>query len=457
MTNRRGIVISQSESKRLIDLALAHAGKQADGVEVTVNSSNFATSRFANNNMTQNQAPDHVSVSVRVLSGKRQIRLSTDNISNTGIEHLVDNAISAVKLLPEDPTVLPLPDLTLTKPLEQSVDRYDRSTGEMTAEERSRSVTSMIDEAKKHKLSCAGTFGAGGDSVAIGNSNGMFHYHNESACECSVTAVAPNSSGWAKVHDPKSAQVNAGALAETAAKNALLSADPRDVPPGKYTVILPPSAVVDLLGFLWGDFSATSHIDKLSSLLGKLGTKVFGENINIKDDVFHPLQAGAPFDGEGLPRTVVPLVEHGIVKNLVYGRKSAVKMNAKPTGHGVSEPSPEGEFPVNLVMEGGTTSLSDMVKSTDRGILLSRVWYVRLVDPTTILLTGMTRDGTFLIEGGKISYGIKNLRFNVSVIDMLNNVLALGPSVRAAGEDSFPAVVPALKVANFNFSSSTKF
>lgn len=452
-------MISESESKRLIDLALAHAGKRVDGVEVTVTGSNFATSRFANNNMTQNQAPERVSVSVRVISGKRQIRLSSDDISQSGIEHLVDNAIKAVALLPEDPTVLPLPALALTEPLARDVDfnRYDRETGEMSADQRSDSVNSMIEAAKKHNLSCAGTYGAGGDSIAIGNSNGMFHYHNESACECSVTAVAANSSGWAKVHNPKSIHVDARALAESAAKNAILSADPKDVPPGKYTVILPPSAVVDLLGFLWGDFSATSHIDKLSSLLGKVGQKVFGENINIKDDVFHPMQAGARFDGEGLPRTVVTLVDKGVVKNLVYGRKSAAKMNAKPTGHGVSEPSPEGEFPVNLVMEGGTASIDEMVKSTDRGILLSRVWYVRLVDPTTILLTGMTRDGTFLIENGKISYGIKNLRFNVSVIDMLNNVLTLGPSVRAAGEDSFPAVVPALKVANFNFSSTTKF
>ncbi len=452
-------MISQSESKRLIDLALAHAGKQVDGAEVTVTASNFATSRFANNNMTQNQAPQRVTVSVRVISGKRQLRLDSDDISETGIHHLVDNAIKAVKLLPEDAKVLPLPDLALTKPLERSgeFNRYDRDTGEMSADQRSDSVNAMIDVAKKQKLSCAGTYGSGGDSLAIGNSNGMFHYHNESGCECSVTVVAPNSSGWAKVHDPKKTQVDAKALAESAAKNAVLSANPKDVDPGKYTVILPPSAVVDLLGFLWGDFTGTSHVDKLSSLLGKVGTKVFGDNINVEDDVFQPFQSGARFDGEGLPRTVVKLVENGVVKNLVYGRQSAAKMNAKPTGHGVSEPSPTGEYPVNLVMQGGTTSLDEMIKSTERGILLTRVWYVRLVDPTTILLTGMTRDGTFLIENGKLSYGIKNLRFNASVIDMLNNVLALGPSVRAAGEDSFPAVVPALKVANFNFSSTTKF
>ena len=209
--------------------------------------------------------------------------------------------------------------------------------------------------------------------------------------------------------------------------------------------------MLDLLDYLWGDFAATSHIDKLSSLLGKVGKKVFGDNINIKDDVYHPLQTGSRFDGEGLPRTVVTLVENGVVKNLVYGRRSAAKMNAKPTGHGVSEPSPQGEYPENLVVQGGTSSVEDMIKSTERGILLSRVWYVRLVDPTTILLTGMTRDGTFMVENGKISYGIKNLRFNASVIDMLNNVMELGPSVRAAGEGGSPQVVPAMKVAEFQF------
>lgn len=452
-------MITKDESKRLVDKAIARAGADVDGIEVTVSSSNFATSRFANNTMTQNQAPQLTTVSVRVISGKKQIRLDSDEISDKGIDKLVDNAIAAVKLLPEDPTSLPLPDSDLTRELDAhpEFNRYDRDTGEMTADQRANAIVSMIGVAKAQHLSCAGTYCSGGESLAIGNSRGMFHYHNQSACQSSVTVTAPNSSGWAKTDDPKSVHVDGKAMASVAAKNALLSADPHDISPGKYTVILPPSAVVDLLGYLWNDFTATSHIDKLSSLLGKVGQKVFGENINIQDDVYHPAQTGARFDGEGLPRTVVPLVEKGVVKNLVYGRRSAIKMNAKPTGHGVSEPSPHGEYPMNIVMAGGKESLEDMIKSTDRGILLSRVWYVRMVDPTSVLLTGMTRDGTFLIENGKISYGVKNLRFNVSIIEMLNNVLALGPAVRAAGEDSKPDVVPALKVANFNFSSTTKF
>ena len=451
-------LISKDDCKRLIDLAISSAGTRVDGTEVEVTGSDDATSRFANNGMTQNQAPVVVTVSVRVLKGHRQIRLSTDDISDEGIKRLVDNAITAVNLLQEDKTILPLPDATLTKQTHlESFSRFDTQTAITTANERADSVKAMIDVAKAQKLSSAGVFASGSNVLALGNSNGLFLFHDETSAECSVTISAPDSSGWDKVHNTKRSEINSRAMAEHATKNALLSAHPRDVDPGRYTVILPPSAVLDLVCFMWGDFSATSHIDKLSSLLGKVGQKVFGDNINVKDDVYHPLQAGRPFDGEGLPRSVVTLVENGVVKNLVYGRRSAAKMGAHPTGHGLSEPSATGEYPMNIVMQGGNSSIDEMVSRTDHGILLSRVWYVRLVDPTTVLLTGMTRDGTFMIEGGKISHGIKNLRFNVSVIDMLNNVLALGPSVRAAGEQGFPAVVPALKIANFNFSSTTKF
>lgn len=408
--------------------------------------------------MTQNQAPVVVTVSVRVLKGHRQIRLDTDDISDQGIRRLVDNAITAVNLLQEDKTILPLPDTTLTRQTRpETFSRFDGQTADTTANQRADSVKAVIDVAKSQKLSSAGVVASGSHVLALGNSNGLFLFHDETSAECSVTISAPDSSGWDKVHSTKRSEIKARDMAEHATKNALLSAHPRDVDPGKYTVILPPSAVLDLVVFMWGDFTATSHVDKLSSLLGKVGQKVFGDNINVKDDVYHPLQAGAPFDGEGLPRSVVTLIENGVVKNLVYGRRSAAKMGAKATGHGLSEPSAAGEYPINIVMQGGNTSIDEMVSTTERGILLSRVWYVRLVDPTTVLLTGMTRDGTFMIENGKVSHGIKNLRFNVSVIDMLNNVLALGPSVRAAGEQGFPAVVPALKIANFNFSSTTKF
>jgi predicted Zn-dependent protease len=268
---------------------------------------------------------------------------------------------------------------------------------------------------------------------------------------------AENSTGWAKAQSPLGKNLDIRAMAERAAKKAVASANPIEINPGHYTVILEPSAVLDLCSDLWYDFTGTSVLDKLSCFRDKLGQQALGKNITIYDDVYHPLQDGEPFDGEGMPRKKVCLVDKGVIKNLVYGRRSAKEFGVEPTGHGAREPSSLGEYPENIVVEGGDTSLEEMIRTTDTGILLTRVWYVREVDPTSKIVTGMTRDGTFLIEGGKISRGVKNLRFNESLIDMLNRVEALGLAVRAAGEESSPAVVPAMKVAYFNFESTTKF
>jgi len=175
------------------------------------------------------------------------------------------------------------------------------------------------------------------------------------------------------------------------------------------------------------------------------------------DDVYHPLQSGAPFDGEGMPRQRVQLVEAGVPKRLVYSRATARKMKAKPTGHGLPLPNEWGEAPMNLVMEGGTSSLEEMIASTERGVLLTRVWYVREVDPYEKVLTGMTRDGTFLVEGGRVVAGLRNMRFNESVLEMLSKVEEMSPAVRASGEEAFDMVVPAMKVRDFHFTELTKF
>jgi predicted Zn-dependent protease len=449
-------MISKNSAKRIIDRAIAHAGKRVDGIEVTVWGSNIATSRFALNSMTQNQAPDTVAVSVRVLVDGRQARLGTDNISAQAVRTVVDNAIAVAKLLEKDEELLPLPDLKEPGAY-GSVDRFDGKTARMTAKARAARIKLTTNAAIEKNLRASGVFASGSWFIATGNSQGVFAFHQESSAECSVTIEKENSSGWAKAHAVDARAIDTQALVQSAIAAAEKTADPDEVPPGLYTVILSPSAVLDLVSFLWGDFSATSHRDKLSSLTDKVGQKVFGENITIKDDFAHPLQAGASFDGEGMPRTAVTLVEKGVVKNLVYGRRAAKHFGVESTGHGLTEPSSAGEQPANLVLEGRTTSREEMIASTDRGILLTRVWYVRVVDPSKLLLTGMTRDGTYLIENGKLVKGVRNLRFNVSVIELLNNVLALGPAVRAAGEEGFPAVVPAMKVANFNFTSTTKF
>jgi len=208
---------------------------------------------------------------------------------------------------------------------------------------------------------------------------------------------------------------------------------------------------------LFYDFAATSVADQRSCFSGRVGKVLLGKNVSIADDVYHPDQLGMPFDGEGVSRQRVTLVESGVVKNLVYSRQSAKQAQALPTGHGFALPNEYGEAPMNLVVAGGDTSLEAMIASTDRGLLVTRLWYIREVDPYEKVMTGMTRDGLFLVEKGKISKAARNFRFNQSVLEMLRNVESLGPARRAAGEESFEMVVPPMKIGSFQFSEVTKF
>jgi predicted Zn-dependent protease len=233
--------------------------------------------------------------------------------------------------------------------------------------------------------------------------------------------------------------------------------DARELAPGRYTVILEPAAVLDLVGFLFYDFAATALEDKRSCLNERMGKQLFGRNISITDDPYHPLQLGAPFDGEGMPRQRVLLVDRGVPKNLVYARGTAKAAGKKPTGHGFALPNEYGEAPMNLVFAGGNSSLEQMVATTDRGLLVTRLWYIREVDPYEKAMTGMTRDGLFLVEKGKPTTAVRNFRFNQSILEMLRNVELLGPAVRATGEEAFEMVVPAMKVRDFHFSEVTKF
>jgi predicted Zn-dependent protease len=291
----------------------------------------------------------------------------------------------------------------------------------------------------------------------LANSRGLYATYQQTRGEFSVTILESDSSGWAKANSPDIRNIDPDELATTASRKAADSRNPREIPSGHYTTILEPPAVLDLVGFLFYDFAGTAVLDKRSCFTGRMGKKLMGENVFIRDDVYHPLQTGAPFDGEGVPKQEVTLVEKGVPKNLVYARSTAKKMKAKPTGHGFSLPNEYGEAPMNLVFSGGKASVDEMVRSTERGILVTRLWYIREVDPYEKILTGMTRDGTFLIENGRLAGGTRNFRFNQSVLEMLSKVEMMGVPVRAAGEESFEMVVPAMKVRDFHFSEVTKF
>jgi PmbA protein len=426
---------------------------EAHETEVEISSESSALTRFANNTIHQNVAERTLSISVRAVVDGRTARASTNKTDDESLRRVVAAAARLARNEPENPHLLPM----LRAQKYQRVARFFPATAAATPQDRARAVARVCKMAEKSKQTAAGIFSSGSMQSVLANSKGLFARYEQTRAEFSVTILEENSSGWAKSNSPDVREIHPDALAESASRKAAESRKPQELPPGHYTAILSPSAVLDLVGFLFYDFAGTAVLDKRSCLTGRLGKKIFGENITIWDDAYHPLQTGAPYDGEGVPRQKVLLVDRGVPKNLVYARATAKKMKVKPTGHGFSLPNDYGEAPMNLVFAGGDKSVDDMVRSTERGILVTRLWYIREVDPYEKILTGMTRDGTFLVENGRVAGGIRNFRFNQSILEMLARVEMLGPAVRAAGEESFEMVVPAMKVRDFHFSEVTKF
>jgi PmbA protein len=441
----------------------------ADEVEVLFYSTSNALTRFANNVIHQNMAEENVVVSVRTAFGQRTARATTNKLDEQSLRRVVEASEKLARVQHADEDLLPMFGESKAAGEGARPTRYFATTAAITAEDRAAMVEKIVGIAKKNSLTTAGIVSSSEAVEGIFNSRGLAEWHAQTSSEISITMLAGDSSGWQKANSPDVGQLDGVKLAEIAAEKARRSAGPRELAAGKYTVILEPAAVLDMVGFMFYDFGGLAVLDQRSFLNNRVGTQIFGENVDIWDDVAHPLQSGAGFDGEGVRRQKVQLVENGVVKRLVYARASAERMKNSEykdkvgpiaaTGHGFSLPNEMGEAPMNIVfgVPAMPQTLEQMIASTERGILVTRLWYIREVDPYEKILTGMTRDGTFLVENGKIQGGILNFRFNESLIHLLSNVEAMGSLVRASGEESFDMVVPAMKVREFNFTEVTKF
>jgi len=438
----------------------------ADELEVIFYATRNALTRFANNVIHQNVAEDNIAISVRTVFDGRTARATTNKLDDDSLKRVVQASENLAKVQQPDPDLLPM---MASSPPRSIPKRYFERTADMAPELRAGIVQQIVSAAKKEKLTTAGIVANSESTEGIFNSRGLSRWHKQTSSEISITMLAENSSGWQKANSPDVANLDATTLAQTAARKAAESAKPKEIPAGKYTVILEPAAVLDMVGFMFYDFGGLAILDQRSFLTNRVGTKLFGANIDISDDVGHALQSGSPFDGEGAPRQTVKLVEGGVVKRVVYSRNTAERMKhsehkdrvgiVEPTGHGFPLPNEIGEAPMNIVFGAAVDpkSLDQMIGSTERGILVTRLWYIREVDPYEKILTGMTRDGTFYVEDGNIRYGVLNFRFNESLIHMLSNAEAMSTPVRASGEESFDMVVPAMKIKDFNFTEVTKF
>jgi predicted Zn-dependent protease len=456
----------------------------ADEVEVLFFGGKSALTRFANNTIHQNVAEENHGVSVRTAFGQRTARATTNKFDDESLARVLRASESLARVQHPDPDLLPMPTVeeigkvsTLSSQNavgkergNQAVPaRYFPETAAVTPQERAETVKKVVSIASKNKLTTAGIFACSESVEGVFNSHGLSDWYTQTSAEISITMLASDSSGWQKANSLDVANLDAAALAQTAARKAIDSARPREIPAGKCTVILEPAAVLDIVGFMFYDFGGMAILDQRSFLNDRVGKKLFGEFINIWDDVSHPLQSGSGFDGEGVARQKVQLVEGGVIRRLVYARATAERMKrseykdkAGPiaaTGHGFPLPNEMGDAPMNIVFGGPEKpqTVDQMIASTERGVLVTRLWYIREVDPYEKILTGMTRDGTFYVEDGKIQGGVRNFRFNESLIHMLSNVEAMGTPVRASGEESFDMVVPAMKVKDFNFTEVTKF
>jgi predicted Zn-dependent protease len=447
----------------------------ADEVEILISGGKFALTRFANNTIHQNVAEENQVLSVRSVFEGRTARALTNNFDDESLRLVVGASENLARVQHRDPDLLPMPTIAEARgnPDQSSgapaPSRYFEETAAITPQLRAEGVKKIVSVADRHKLTAAGVFSTGDSFEGIFNSRGLRAWHRQTSAEVSVTMLGADSSGWQKANSTAVSNIDPSRLAEIAAKKAVDSAHPREIPAGKYTVILEPAAVLDIVGFMFWDYSGMAILDQRSFLTGRIGTNLFGDNVTIWDDVGHPLQAGAPFDGEGVTRQKVQLVENGVVKRVVYARATAERMRHSEqkdkvgpiaaTGHGFSLPNEMGEMPLNIVFApvNSPASVEQMIGSTERGVLVTRLWYIREVEPFEKMLTGMTRDGTFYVENGKVEGGVRNFRFNESLVHMLTNVDSMSTPVRASGEESFDMVVPAMRIRDFNFTEVTKF
>ncbi|MDQ6736523.1 MAG: TldD/PmbA family protein [Gemmatimonadota bacterium] len=437
--------ISKSDAQSLIERSVKMS--KADSINVQVNDGTMTNLRFADNRVTTAGRAQDSSVVVISSYGPKHAAVQTNDLSDDGLRRAVEQSEALAKLAPDDPEAMP----ELGPQQYGASDAYFASTAEASADERARAAMTALDPARASgNLKAAGYLEVHASAAAMGNNKGLFGYYPFTTANYTLTVRSSDGtgSGWsgAEVNDWKN--LDFAALGKHAIEKALASRSPVAIEPGRYTVVMEPQAVGDIVQLIGGYVGAREADEGRSPFVktgggNKIGMKVVDSRVSIISDPSDPALRGQPFDGDGLPLGRQVWIENGVLKNLYYTRFWAKKQNAIATGS-----------PSTFKMTGGSTSVEDMIRSTERGVLVTRLWYLREVDPRTILYTGLTRDGTFLIENGKISRSIKNFRFNDSPLFMLNNVETLGVPVRIGGtEAGGPIVVPAVKAKDFDFTS----
>jgi predicted Zn-dependent protease len=438
--------LSRADAEALAQKVLSFT--TADEARVNLNSATSGNTRWAANQVSTSGDTYDSNVTVTAAFGKQVASATTNRFDDEGLRQVVQTAERLARLVPEDPEYLG--ELPVQQYL--PVEPYFDATANLTPEARARAVMQIAGPAARQNLVSIGYLSHFTGSNAVANKRGLFAYARGTNSSLTTTVRTPDGtgSGWAGGGENDWSKLNVAALGERAIRKAELSRNPRAVEPGEWTVILEPTAVANLVNLMVFSMNARQADEGRSFFSkqgggNKIGEKFVDERVSIISDPADPRIAANPFTGEGLPNNRTTWVENGTLRDLVYNRFWAQRNNRQPTG-----------LPAAYRMSGGNTSVEEMIRGTERGLLVTRMWYIRPVDPRTILFTGLTRDGTFLVENGRITTAVKNLRWNESPIFLLNNIEAMSEPVRVSGSEDGEGgavVVPAVKARDFTFTS----
>jgi len=438
-------ILNQEETKRIADKVMSLS--KADECIVTINGSRTGNIRYARNAVSTAGLVENTQLSASVAFGKKQGTAVINEFDDKSLAKAVQRAEELAKLAPENPEFMPTPDKQAFK----WSDTFSKSTDAINPEYRAQVAAYSIEACKKKGLVAAGFFTDQSSFETVANSRGVFGHQTQTGIDftCTVRTEDGRGSGWVRRDAQDVARFDPRAAAEVAMEKAIRSAEAKALEPGRYTVILEPAATSDLLAFMFNSFDARSADEGRSFLAKKgggnrMGEKLFDEQVNVWADPWDKDVPVLPWDSQTLlARERMDIIKNGKIASMNYSPFWGKKMGQRAIG-----------APGNILMSGGSKSTEELIASTKKGILVTRTWYIRMVDPQTVLLTGLTRDGTFYIENGKIKHPVKNFRFNESPVSMLNNIEELGrPEVLAGDESQFSLLIPAMKVRDFNFTS----
>jgi len=424
-----------------------------DAAEALVLHDNSALTRFTHNAIHQNVAYADTTVSIRAVCDSRTGVARTNALDDGSLRAAARRAIELAKLAPKSDVETALPEKA---PYATVHDAYISATAQATAHRRAHMVSDVFEMAYASELWCAGFLTNSAQGVTVANSTGVLASFDTSDAGLNVKMNAADSTGYAEAFDHDIDQVDASAAAKVAASKATHSKAPEPVKPGLWTVILEPPAFGELFSYLIDHFSAQAYDEGSSFLCDGIDRRYMSENVNIWDDFSHPLAPRMPFDFEGAPTQRLALIENGIGRTVVTDSHWAAKLQRPNTGHALPAPNAAGPMPRSTVVLPGSKSRQELISETQRGLLVSRFWYIRPVDQRRTIVTGMTRDGTFLIEDGKIAGGVRNMRFNQSILEAMRSC-ELSNELRRTGSYFYSTVVPAVKIDRFCFSSVTDF